>query len=65
MCVGRSLVTTGEVFNPFGYALIFPRAEQVPAKHVGFSQAVQYIKENGEVGFQPVFFAHNPLHQSH
>eukprot|EP00961_Rhodomonas_salina_P029920 403164-Rhodomonas_salina.1 len=37
--VTGSLVTTGEVFNPFGYALIFPRAEQVPAKHVGFSQA--------------------------
>mmetsp|Transcript_3247 Transcript_3247/g.7708 ORF Transcript_3247/g.7708 Transcript_3247/m.7708 type:complete len:709 (+) Transcript_3247:213-2339(+) len=47
--VTGSLVTTGEVFNPFGYALIFPRAEQVPAKHIGFSQAVQYIKENGEI----------------
>ena len=54
MCIGwkldcRSLVTAGEMFNPFGYALIMPRVEGVPAKHIAFSQVIQYIKENGQV----------------
>ena len=38
-------MTRGEIFNPFGYALAFRRGEST--EYMAFSQAIQFIKEQG------------------
>eukprot|EP00960_Hanusia_phi_P059704 764264-Hanusia_phi.AAC.1 len=42
--VSGSVVTTGNIFNPFGYGLVFPRNS---TDYAGFSQAIEYIKQIG------------------
>lgn len=46
-CYDRNLMTTGEIFNPFGYAFAFRKGNITD--HMAFSQAIQYIKELGVV----------------
>mmetsp|Transcript_20795 Transcript_20795/g.40413 ORF Transcript_20795/g.40413 Transcript_20795/m.40413 type:complete len:660 (+) Transcript_20795:231-2210(+) len=45
--IDGNLVTRGEIFNPFGYALVFRKGVQTD--YMAFGQAIQYVKEQGMV----------------
>ena len=43
-----SLTMVGEIFNPVGYALVFPRTA-TSTDYLAFNQVLQYVKEQGEL----------------